>query len=101
MMQLVAQSFTDDVINGEIFDAALQVFTSVVPLPILAMLVFGSVGISYYMVQRAVIIPAILVILIGGVTVAEMPTTVQQGITAGLVLAMAGIGYVLLQRVRT
>jgi hypothetical protein len=101
MKALVAQSFVDLVIEGEIFDAVLGVFTEVIPLPILAMFVFGSIGISYYMVQRAVAIPAILVILIGGVTVAEMPLGVQQGVTAGLVIALAGIGYVLLQRVRT
>jgi hypothetical protein len=40
-------------------------------------------------------------VLVGGVTVAEAPTTVQQGITALAVLFLAGIGYTLLQRVRT
>jgi hypothetical protein len=38
-------------------------------------------------------------LLIGGVTVAEVPLQVQSGLVALLVLALAGIGYVILQRV--
>jgi hypothetical protein len=38
-------------------------------------------------------------ILVGGVTIVEAPLGVTQGIVAMMVIAIAGIGYALLQRV--
>jgi hypothetical protein len=70
------------------------------PTPILALFVFGGIGISYYMVQRSFVIPAIMFILVGGVTITEIPLTFQRGIVSVLVIAMAALGYLLLQRVR-
>jgi len=100
-MTVVIQSFMDELMRGDVFGAAVQVFDGVVPVPIVALLVFGTIGTAYYMVQRSPAIPVVMFVLVGGVTVAEAPTTVQQGITALAVLFLAGIGYTLLQRVRT
>jgi hypothetical protein len=38
-------------------------------------------------------------IMVGGVTIVEAPLSFTQGIVALMVLAIAGIGYTLLQRV--
>jgi hypothetical protein len=89
----------DRLLDGDVFGFGLETFTSVMPAPILALLVFGSIGVGYYMVQGSFAIPLIMFILVGGVTIVEAPLGVTQGIVAMMVIAIAGIGYALLQRV--
>ena len=89
----------DRLLDGDVFGFGLELLTSVMPTPILALLVFGSIGVGYYMVQQSFAIPLIMFILVGGVTIVEAPLSFTQGIVALMVLAIAGIGYTLLQRV--
>jgi hypothetical protein len=96
---MILQTALDKLAKGDVFGFAVEVFGGVVPIPIMALMVFGSIGVGYYMVQRSFIIPFVMFLLIGGVTVAEVPLQVQSGLVALLVLALAGIGYVILQRV--
>lgn len=90
----------DQLLNGDLFSFVVDTLTIGMPTPILALFVFGGIGISYYMVQRSFVIPAIMFILVGGVTITEIPLTFQRGIVSVLVIAMAALGYLLLQRVR-
>lgn len=90
---------SESLLSGDIFQFVIETFSASVPIPIVALLVFGSIGVSIYMVTRSMAIPVILFLLIGGVTITQVPLGVQQGLTASLVLAIAIIGYVLLQRV--
>lgn len=92
---------TTELLNGDVYGFGLEVFTSIVPPPILALLVFGTIGAGYYMTQRSIAIPIVMVTLIGGVTITRFPLPAQQGLLGVFVIAIAGIGYVLLQRVRT
>lgn len=85
--------------EGDVFGFAVGVFGGVMPIPLLALLVFGTIGVGYYMVQRTAIIPIIMFMLVGGVTISRVPNTFQAGIVSLLVLALAGTGYLLLQRV--
>jgi hypothetical protein len=96
---MILQTELDKLAQGDVFGFAVDVFGGTVPIPILALLVFGSIGVGYYMVQRSMIIPAVMFLLVGGVTVAQVPLQVQSGLVALLVLALAAIGYVILQRV--
>lgn len=96
---MILQTALDKLAKGDVFGFAVEVFSGTVPVPILALLVFGSIGTGYYMTQRSFIIPAVMFLLVGGVTVAQVPLQVQSGIVALLVLAVAAIGYVILQRV--
>ena len=89
----------DRLLDGDVFGFGLELLTGVIPTPILALLVFGSIGVGYYMVQQSFAIPLIMFILVGGVTIVEAPLSFTQGIVALMVLAIAGIGYTLLQRV--
>jgi len=89
----------DSLLDGDVFGFGLELLTGVMPTPILALLVFGSIGVGYYMVQQSFAIPLIMFILVGGVTIVEAPLSFTQGIVALMVLAIAGIGYTLLQRV--
>jgi hypothetical protein len=90
----------DKLIEGDVFGFALDIFTQAVPEPVLALLIFGAVGTGYYMTQRSVAIPLVMVTLIGGVTITEFPLPFQQGIIGVFVIFIAGVGYVLLQRVK-
>lgn len=101
MRVVIMQSFRDLLMEGRLFKAIVDGLTSAIPLPLVALLVFGSIGMSYYLVQQRIIIPLIMMVLIGGVTIGRAPTGYASGILGVLVLALAGIAYVLLQRVST
>ena len=89
----------DRLLDGDVFGFGLELLSGVIPTPILALLVFGSIGVGYYMVQQSFAIPLVMFIMVGGVTIVEAPLSFTQGIVALMVLAIAGIGYTLLQRV--
>jgi hypothetical protein len=91
----------DALVEGDVFGAVLEALTAAVPEPILALVLFGSIGTAYYMVQQRFLIPLVMFLLVGGVTFATAPVSFNQAVIAGAVLAIAGIGYGLLQRVRT
>jgi hypothetical protein len=96
----VAQSSIDKLLEGDVFQFAVETFSGTVPVPLLATLMFGTVGLAYYIVQRSVAIPMVMFIMIGGSTIALAPTRVQQSAVALAVVVIAGLGYVLLNRVR-
>jgi len=89
----------DRLLDGDVFGFGLELFTSVMPAPILALLVFGSVGVGYYIVQQSFAIPLVMFIMVGGVTIVEAPLSFTQGLVAMMVFAVAAILYTLLQRV--
>jgi hypothetical protein len=91
---------TSKLIEGDVFGFVVDTFTGVVPMPILALLVFGTIGVGYYLVQRSVAIPLVMATLISGVTINLFPVPAQRGIVAVFAIALAGVGYVLLDRVR-
>jgi len=96
---ILLQSLVDRLGDGEFFQVVVEVFTSVIPLPIVAALVFLPVGAAYYIVQRSVIIPVVMVIMVGGATVALAPAGFSTALVGLLVLALGSAAYVLLQRV--
>jgi len=91
-------SIQDHIANGEIFKATLDVFTSGVPLPLVAALVFLPIGAAYYIVQQRVIIPVVMTILVGGTTIARAPSAFSSALVAMIVVALAGAVYILIQR---
>jgi len=97
---MLLQSTIDKLLEGDVFGFVVETFSGSVPIPILATMVFGSIGLSYYIIQRSVAIPMVMFIMIGGSTIGFAPTTIQQAIAGMAVIAVAGIGYVLLNRVR-
>jgi hypothetical protein len=89
----------DPLIEGDVFRAVVDVYLAQIPVPILSLLVFGTIGVGYYMVQKSMIIPTVMFLLVGGVTVSRIPVSFQSALLTLVVLGVAGIGYVLLQRV--
>jgi len=99
-MNFILQS-VDQLASGDIFGYLLDLFTQTIPAPILALFVFGAIGVGYYMTQRTVAIPLVMVLMIGGVTLTEFPASFQSAIGAALVVAIAGLAFIILQRFRT
>ena len=92
---------TDEIVGGDLFGWLVDIFTAAVPLPIVALIVFGTIGLAYYMVQRSFVIPVGMLLIIGAVTVAEFPPTFQTATVALAILAFTVTGYVLFNRVTT
>jgi len=91
---------TDEILSGDIFGWLVDIFTNSTPTPIAALLVFGTIGLAYYMVQRTFVIPTVMLLIVGAVTVAEFPPTFQSAAVALAVIGFAVTIYVLFNRVR-
>lgn len=86
--------------NGEFFDAVWGTYSAPVGPDVVALLVFGVVGLALYAYSGRAIVPAILLILIGAVTVTQVPAVAVQVVgIAGLVVVMV-IGYLMWSNVR-
>ena len=92
---------TNKLLEGDIFGYLLEIFTATVPVEIMALVLFGSIGVGYYMVQRTVILPLLAFILIGGVTILEGPLSFVQGLVAAFIIVVTGIAYLFINRFNT
>jgi hypothetical protein len=92
---------TNKLLEGDIFGYLLDIFTATVPVEIMALVLFGSIGVGYYMVQRTVILPLLAFILIGGVTILEGPLSFVQGLVAAFIIVVSGIAYLFINRFNT
>jgi len=92
---------TNKLLEGDIFGYLLDIFTATVPVEIMALVLFGSIGVGYYMVQRTVILPLLAFILIGGVTILEGPLSFVQGLVAAFIIVVTGIAYMFINRFNT
>jgi len=87
-------------LRNNFWEAILYPFTSTLGEPLLALLIFGTIGLAYYQVQKSVIIPVIMTILIGSVTLSRAPSSAGNAVVALVTLALASIGYILYTRAR-
>lgn len=87
-------------IRENFFEAILYPFTSTLGEPLLALIVFGGIGLAYYQVQRSMIIPVIMLVLVGSVTLARAPSSAGNAIVAMTVLGLASMGYIIYTRAR-
>jgi len=92
---------TNKLLEGDLFGYLLDIFTATVPVEIMALVLFGSIGVGYYMVQRTVILPLLAFILIGGVTILEGPLSFVQGLVAAFIIVVTGIAYLFINRFNT
>lgn len=98
---MLQTTFRDLISDGKLFRAIVDGLTSAIPLPLVALLVFGSIGAAYYLVQQRIIIPIVMLAIVGGVTISRAPSGYAAGILGTTVIALAGLVYVLAQRVST
>jgi hypothetical protein len=91
----------DNWFNGNVFQALISPFVDLLGVPLVAMYVFGVVGVGYYTVQQSVIIPIVMLILVGGITIGFAPATATQLVVAAVAVGLTSIGYLAFQRART
>jgi len=89
-----------DAITKNFFEAIVSPFTSTLGIPLTALVIFGSIGLAYYQVQRSLIIPVIMLVLVGGVTVSLAPSSAGNAIIGLTVLGLAAVGYIIYTRAR-
>ncbi len=94
---IVLQSYAEEWGSGEFWDAILGPFVDVMGLPLFAALIFAPIGLSYYLFQGSMIMPLIMLVLVGGVTIALAPNPVVVGAGIAFVLTLAGAGYMVYQ----
>jgi hypothetical protein len=100
MLPLQAEGgYVDDLLAGDVFQALAGPFFDVLGVPLTAMIFFGAIGISYYAVSGRAIMPAIMTILIGGVTLQYAAGTgVGRFAVIALVLTLTSAGYLAWKR---
>lgn len=89
-----------DAITDNFFEAIVSPFTSTLGIPLTALVIFGSIGLAYYQVQRSLIIPVIMLVLVGGVTISLAPSSAGNAIVGLTVLGLAAVGYIIYTRAR-
>jgi len=100
MSRAILQTAIDQMLNGEIFQALISPFVDTLGIPLFALFVFGSIGVSYYAVSGRVVMPVIMMILIGGVTLEYAPPSSARFGIIVLILGLASIAYLAWQRAR-
>lgn len=96
---MIAQS-TGAITEGDIFGYLLDTYTSVIPEPILALLIFAPIGVAFYMVQRSFFVPLVMMMLIGSVVIVEFPIAFQNGLVAVITIMILVLLFVVFQRIR-
>lgn len=88
----------DQLINGEFVDPIVGVYADLLGTPVVALLFFGATGAAFYIVQQRAIIPVIMLVLVGGVTVVNLPAPAGNAVIVLVVIALAVMVYLLYQR---
>lgn len=100
-MLLQAQGgYVDDLLAGDVFQALAGPFIDTLGLPLTAMIYFGAIGTAYYAVSGRPVMPAIMTILIGGVTLRYAPPAVGRFAVIALILTLTSVGYLAWRRAR-
>lgn len=82
----------------ELWEALTRPYTDLVGEPILALIVFGTTGAAFYIVQRRMIIPLVSMVLIGGIGLSRLPTAAGRVVVIFAALSIAALVYLLYQR---
>lgn len=91
------QSYGDLWTSGNFWEAITGPFADLMGLPAFAMVFFGTITVAYYLFQGSAIMPVIMLILAGGVTVALAPSPVVRFAGIAFILTVAGAGYMIYQ----
>jgi hypothetical protein len=85
--------YIDELLAGDGFQGIAGPFIDTVGIPMAALLFFGGIGVSYYANSGKAIMPVVMLILIGGVTMAYAPPSAARFGIIVLVLGITSIGY--------
>jgi hypothetical protein len=98
MLLQAAGGYAEEWLSGNIFEALAGPFIDVVGVPMAALLFFGGIGAAYYANSGKAIMPVIMLILVGGSTLAFAPPSAARFAIATLVLGLTAIGYLAWRR---
>jgi hypothetical protein len=87
-------------LNGGVFRALSGPFVDTVGIPMAALLFFGGIGAAYYANSGKAIMPVIMLILVGGVTLAFAPPTAVRFAIITLVLGLTSVAYLAWRQVK-
>jgi len=90
--------YGDRIGNGEVLDAIISVFVDPLGAPLAALIFFGATGAAFYIVQQRAIIPILMIIMIGGVTLAAIPSAASRVVIMLVLVALAAMIYLMYQR---
>lgn len=90
--------YIDQLLSGDVFKALSGPFLDTMGVPLTALMFFGGIGVAYYAVSGRAVMPVIMTILIGGVTLAFAPPTAQRFAIMTLVLGVTSVGYLAWQQ---
>lgn len=88
----------DLLLDGEYIEAITRVYTDLIGEPLVALIVFGATGAAFYITQRRMIIPLVMLFLIGGITLASIPAPASSLIIIFVALGVMTIIYLLYQQ---
>jgi len=91
----------DNLFGGDFFQSLISPFVDLLGVPMVAMYFFGVIGMGMYITQQSVIIPVVMLMLIGGITIGFAPAGATQLVVATVAVALTSIGYLAFQRART
>jgi hypothetical protein len=92
--------YVDALLRGEVFRALAGPFLDVMGVPLTATMFFGSIGVAYYAVSGKAVMPVIMMILIGGVTLQYAPPSVARFGIVVLILGVTSVAYLAWRRAR-
>jgi hypothetical protein len=95
VLQNVGQELQDN-----FFETLISPFVDTLGIPVLSLVIFGSIGMAYWQLQRSIIIPLVSLLLIGSVTIGRAPESATRAVIGLATIALASIGYVLYIRAR-
>lgn len=85
--------YASDLLAGDVFRALIGPYVDVLGIPLSALLFFGAIGAGFYAVSGRVVMPVVMTILIGGVTLSFAPPSAARFGVVVLVLGLAAIGW--------
>lgn len=85
--------YINEMLNGEVFQALAGPFLDTLGIPLTALMFFGSIGTAYYAVSGKAIMPVIMLIMIGGVTLQFAPPSAARFGIIVLILGLTSIGF--------
>jgi hypothetical protein len=90
--------YLDGLLNGNVFEALSGPFVDTLGVPMAALLFFGGIGAAYYANSGKALMPVVMIILVGGVTLAYAPAAAARFAVITLLLGLASVAYLAWQQ---
>lgn len=84
--------------NFQFYDAVYCLFTGEVGLYLAPLIIFGSLGVAFYMYADSLIMPLVLSMILGGVIVVQLPPGPVRLIGVTVLFGVGFGGYLIVRR---